>query len=580
MRKVGNNAWIARQLRPMWPTLLGSLGLAIVSGTLSTVDPLLMRRLIDTELAQHHLAQSLLLVIAIVGCLLGSVVLLLWSMHLNYEVEQSVGQNLRIAVLEQLNRLSAEFHESTPVGDNMTRLGTDIDQISQIGAEATSASVRALVFFAVNLVVMIRLSGLMTIALAPALLLFLGLRNRFSGSMKERADHAQSETSRASSLLCEYLSALPQIQVLCAEKLVVGQAISVWTAVVQARKSQRRAELVYSGAINGAFLVASFLILSIGGYQVLRGLLTIGGFVAFYSYQTRMFAPISIATDLYSRLQRVGASIRRVRSTLEVESMVPDYGKITEPQGDIKQGISLSEVQFSYGESRPAVQDVTLHIGPAESVAIVGPNGSGKSSLAKLLVRLSDPESGEITLDGYPLRDYSLAALRQTICYVPQSPILFDGSVGDNLRYANPNATDSDLERVMKLTHFTSVLKKLPNGLETQLGPSGHALSGGERQRLALARALLRQTPVLILDESTSAMDVPAETALLNSIIRNRTASILIIISHRLTSIVAIERIVVLNSGRVVASGSHEVLYQESPFYRMLWATDGQAVVL
>lgn len=574
--KNNSGFWILHQVRPFCPSIAGAVALAVVSGLLSTLDPLLMRRLIDKELPGHHLEAVMFLVFGIVGCLLGSTLFLLWSVRVNFAVEQELGQKLRVAILEQLNRLSADFHESTPTGDRMTRLGTDVDQISELGAEITSSSLRAIIFFVVNLAVMIHLSWAMTFCVLPSLLLFARVQKRFSSFMSKKADHAQAEAGRASSLLYEYLSALPQIQLLCAEKLVLGQAVATWKQMAEARKTQRNAELLYAGAMNAAFLLTALLVLGVGGYQVLHSVLTIGGLVAFYSYQTRIFEPVSVATDIYSRAQRVGASIRRVRNILDQESVVPDFGTIVEPRKSLAQGISLHGVQFSYSKVMPVV-NLTLHIAAQECLGIVGPNGSGKSTFARLLVRFSDPELGDITLDGYPLRDYSLAALRKTICYVPQSPILFNGTIAENLRFANPTATTADLERVMEITQFTSVLEKLPAGLNTMLGPQGHSLSGGERQRLALARALLRDAPVLILDESTSAIDVPAETALISSIIRNRTASILIVISHRLRSLTSLGRIVVLGSGKVVATGTHESLARECPLYQHLWANNGEA---
>lgn len=577
-RNDGFALWIGRHLRPMWRNIAGGVSRAILSGLLSTLDPLLMRRLIDKELPGHHLQAAMFLVLAIVICLMGSTALLLWSVRLNFEVEQDLGQKLRIAVLEQLNRLSAQFHESTPPGDRMARLGVDVDQISQLGAEITSASLRAVVFFCVNLAVMIHLSWPMTFAILPSLVLFGCVQKRFSGSMRKQAENAQAEAGRASSLIYEYMAAFAQIQLLCAEKLVLRQAASTWREMVAARKTQRKAELLYAGAMNAAFLLTAVLVLGVGGYQVLRNTLTIGGLVAFYTYQTRIFEPVSVATDLYSRLQRVGASVQRVRAILEMESQVPDFGTILQPRRRLLQGISLNGVRFSYADGRPAV-NLTLHIGAEESLAIVGPNGSGKSTLARLLVRFSDPDFGEITLDGYPLRDYSLAALRKTICYVPQSPVLFDGTIAENLRYASPHATISDLERVLEITQFTPVLSTLPDGLNTKLGPFGHSLSGGERQRLALARALLREAPVLVLDESTSAIDLPAESALLSAVLSNRTASILIIISHRLKSVVNLGRIIVLGSGKVVATGTHESLHEQCPLYQALWETNGELTV-
>jgi ABC-type bacteriocin/lantibiotic exporter with double-glycine peptidase domain len=344
--------------------------------------------------------------------------------------------------------------------------------------------------------------------------------------------------------------------------------------MLRARRSQKSAELVYAGTVNGAFILATFLVLGLGSYQFLRGALTIGALVAFYAYQTRVFQPVSVATDLYSRLQRVGASIRRVRAVLESESLVPDYGKIVTPPGKISQGISLDKVQYSYGAGRIALCDLSLHIGAGESLAIVGPSGSGKSTLARLLVRLSDPQFGNLTLDGYPMREYSLAALRQTICYVPQRPILFDGSVRENLLYANPNATTDELLCVADVAQFRCVLDRLPQGLDTNLGPLGHSLSGGELQRLALARALLRKAPVLVLDESTSALDVPTEQVILRSIVDYCADSTLIIITHRLASITWMRRIVVLDHGQVIATGHHRFLQKTSPLYGRMYESN------
>jgi ABC-type bacteriocin/lantibiotic exporter with double-glycine peptidase domain len=578
MSRSGNVVWLRSQLCPLWTRVLGSLVLAVSGGMLSTLDPLLMRRLIDYELPHRQLAGSLALVLAIAGCLLGSVLALLWSHNLNFHVEQDVGQKLRIAILEQLNRLSADFHENTPAGDNMTRLGADVDQISQLTSEIASSTVRAAVFLLVNLAVMLYLNATMTLAIVPTLLLFSWIQAHFASSMSERADVAQKETGRASSILYEYLSALPQIQLLCAEKVALTNAVSVWSRMVRARKSQKSTELLYAVTVNGAFILATLLVLALGSYQFLRGALTIGALVAFYTYQTRVFEPVSMATDLYSRLQRVGASIRRVRAVLDSESLVPDYGKIAMSPRNIAHGISLDKVRYSYGSERIALCDVSLCIGAGESLAIVGPSGSGKSTLARLLVRLSDPQSGNLTLDGYPLRDYSLAALRQTICYVPQRPLLFDGSVRENLLYANPDATTEDLFRATDAAQFRSVLDQLPAGLDTQLGPLGHSLSGGELQRLALARALLRKAPVLVLDESTSALDIPTEQLILESIADYCSGSMLIIITHRLASISWMRRIVVLNHGQIAAVGDHDFLHKNSPLYHRLYESNSVTV--
>lgn len=573
MSKEGNLRWLFGYLRPLRSSVVAGLAAATASGVLICVDPLLMRWLIDVQLPKRSVAGALVAVIAIVACLMGSALLLLRSLYQNFLVEQHLAQQLRLSLLEHLNRMSSDFHENTPAGDNMTRLGADVDQIAQLGAEIASSSVRAVVFFLINASVMLYLNPVMTLAIIPSVLVFSWIQKRFTESMASRADVAQKETGRATSVLYEYLCNMPQLQLLCAEKLIVNKANSVWSGMMNARKSQKRIELAYAASVNAAFLASTLLVLGLGSYEFVRGFLTIGALVAFYTYQTRIFEPVSIATDLYSRSQRIGASIRRIRSVLESKPSVPDLGHISMPRHKIEQGVTFENVFFSYTQGRAALRDVTLSISPHQPIGLVGPSGTGKSTLGRLLVRMQDPNQGEIRLDGYPLREYTLSALRQTVTYVPQKSVLFDGSLRENLLYARPEATKAELHQVLAATQLQQLINQLPEGMDTQLGPNGHSLSGGEMQRVALARALLRNTPILILDESTSALDIPTETAILQSLTQFQT-QVLIIISHRLRSLTWMKRIVLLDHGTIRETGSHDSLLMNSPLYRQLFQAE------
>jgi ABC-type bacteriocin/lantibiotic exporter with double-glycine peptidase domain len=574
-----NWIWIARRLKPMWRRITTSLALAGISGILATLDPLLIRQLIDVALPQRRAALSLALALGVTGCLLGRIGFLLCSLYLDFDIQQEFSQGLRISILERLTNISAEFHERTPVGDTVTRLERDVDQIAELGSQIASSTLLATVFFTANVAIMVRLNARMTLAIVPALIGFLFVRGRLRSFLHLRADAAQSEAGRANSLLFEHLAALPQLQMLGAEAVLIRKGTSVWMGLLRARKGQRATELLYSGLISLIVVLATLCVLILGVGQVIHASLSIGGFVAFYAYAMRMFEPVSSMMEVYSRAQRVGASVRRVRGILEVQSTIPDDGVLIVTSRRIGKGIRFEEVSFSYVADRYALRGVSLQIEPGEQLAIVGQSGSGKSTIARLLVRLSDPQQGEILLDGIPHTSYTLAALRRAVCCVPQHPILFDGSISENLRYANPAATSQQLKRVIAAAQLDAVLARLPLGTETKIGPSGYTLSGGERQRVALARSLLRESPILVLDESTSALDSPTEQSLLESIARQRFLSILIIISHRLASLKWMDRIVVLDRGRIVAAGSHGTLHERSAVYRKLCAIDSRMSV-
>jgi ABC-type multidrug transport system fused ATPase/permease subunit len=340
--------------------------------------------------------------------------------------------------------------------------------------------------------------------------------------------------------------------------------------MVRTQWMQRRTQIGFSLSI-GAILVASILVvIALGSAKVLAGALTIGGLVAFYAYETRVFEPISSAMDLYARLQSVGASIRRVREILDLEPTVQDVGIRRLDSSSLNHGFKIQDVLFSYG-SKAALRSLTFQIGAGEHVAIIGASGSGKSTLAKLLVRAADPDRGQISLEEHPIPDYTLESLRGAVCYVPQYPVLFQGSIRENLLYAKPQATPEELYRALSAAQLNSVLSGLPGGLDTPLGPGAVSLSGGERQRLAIARSLLRDSAVLVLDEATSALDGPTEHEVLRAVAGFRPHQTIIVISHRIMSLKWVDRLVLLDQGRIVATGSHLALNAQSALYRSLY---------
>jgi ABC-type bacteriocin/lantibiotic exporter with double-glycine peptidase domain len=563
-------SWLLLRLGSMrWRIVLG-LACVSAASLVATIDPLLMRALIDRALPQRNLRWALELAGAIGLCYVGRSALSAAGSMVNFSIAQQCVRDLRVALLDQLNRLSSDYHEQTPTGEKLTRIEHDVDEIANLGADTANQSIRAILFFALNLAMMARLNLFMTLTVLPLMPLFAIVQRRFSVRLKTRADEARSEVGAATSILTEHLAAVPQIQFLGAEEASAQRALSAWNGMLRTQRIQRQTQIAFSLSI-GAILAASILVvLASGSVKVLAGALTIGGLVAFYTFGTRVFEPISSAMDLYSRLQSVGASIRRVREVLDLESTVRDTGTERLDGASLNQGFNIQDVSFSYG-SKVALSSVTFQIGAGERVAIVGASGSGKSTFARLLVRASDPDSGRVLLEELPLADYTLASLRSAVCYVPQHPVLFQGTLRENLLYANPRASNEEMLRAMQAAQLASVLSRFPQGLDASLGPGAVGLSGGERQRLAVARSLLRGSSALVLDEATSALDVPTEREVLESVASFRAHQTIIVISHRLRSLAWVDRFVLLDHGRIAVVGAHSVLYEQSALYRSLF---------
>jgi ABC-type multidrug transport system fused ATPase/permease subunit len=277
--------------------------------------------------------------------------------------------------------------------------------------------------------------------------------------------------------------------------------------------------------------------------------------VAFYGFVTQLFEPLSGAADLYARAQKTFASIRQVQSAFALCPSVANAAAAVHLSKDRPQQIELVAVEFGYQRQRDMLHIPALRILPGEHVAMAGENGAGKSTLAKLMARLYDPIRGSIHLGGEDIRNIRLESLRQHICYLPRDPVLFDGTLASNLRFVQPAATDHDLQEVIRNVGLSPFVATLPDGLRQRIGPGGCQLSGGERQRLAIARALLQQPRVLILDEATSCLDPSAEAFVLQNIRRDLNGSTLIVISHRLSTFSAFGRVLILSGGRIVNDG-------------------------
>jgi ATP-binding cassette subfamily B protein len=411
----------------------------------------------------------------------------------------------------------------------------------------------------------------LTLVVLPLVPAFYFIQQGFARKLKGAADSVQNQLGRINAFLQEHLAGMLQLQLLNRTGTQGRRFARLIAEGAKVQIQQRVTEIGFGGACISVIVLGMSLILGVGGYEVTRGSLTVGGLVAFYGFVVRLFEPVSIATDLQARFQRFSASIRRILEIMDREQP----SRLNQPSvllaSHIGPELEFRSVWFSYKKDRSVLRNMNFRVEAGETVALVGLNGSGKSTVGLLATRLYEPEAGCILVGGQDIRDVSRWSLRASITLVPQDPILFDNTVRENLLYGNPAATGKDLETVAGFTQLDEVLRRLPRGLDEPLGPLGGRLSGGEKKRLALARSLLQQPRILIVDEITSALDAPTAVGLLHGLELFRQARTLVVISHRPATILWADRILVVDEGRVVDSGQHAQLMQRCQVYRTIW---------
>ena len=567
MREV---RWLLLLIRPYAKSVCGSLALMTSAGVVSTLDPLLMRHLIDQSFPARRFSEAAVCVVLISLCFITRAALSGLGSLCGFRISQSVGRDLRREVLQKMTELSADWHERTMLGDKLSRFDTDVEQIAQFGSDAVNMIVRSSVFFILNLVIMLRLNVPMTLTLLPLLPLFFLVRWRFRSLIQDRARETQEGRGWAIGRIAEHLGGMIQFELLGAGEARLKESVATWSEVVQAQGRQRLTEMVFTIAVSSVLAVAILFALEFGVHEFAAGALTLGTIVAFYAYTTRIFEPVSSAMELYARSQRMLASARRVLDVTSEQPSVANTGTITVISRGLNCGLRMEDVHFRYTAERDILRNITLDIRPGESAAIVGLSGSGKSSLARLFVRLAEPWSGSVFVDQRRAAEYTLTALRSYISYVPQTPVLFQGTIRENLLCGNPEANRRWLEEVIVATQLEPVLERLDRGLDHPLQAAATGLSGGELQRLAIARALLRDSAVLILDEATSALDAPTEAAVLGSIRELQPEKTLIVISHRVKALSWVDRLFLLENGSIAAQGNHTAMCVQSALYRSL----------
>ncbi|HET9003924.1 MAG TPA: ABC transporter ATP-binding protein [Gemmatimonadaceae bacterium] len=474
-----------------------------------------------------------------------------------------VGQNfvfvLRRNLFAHMQRLSLRFHDRQRTGDLITRLTGDVGAMRDVvtGGAIMLGSNACLLLGMLTLMVWLNWRFALA-ALSVSPLLFWSVF-RYTTRIKQAARRARVSDGLLASVAQETLASIRVVQGLAQEeqqinRFQVQNHDSHVAHLVGVRFQAFVAPLVDVLAAGGLAIVMWY-----GARSVLAGELTTGDVVVFFAYVTNLYAPIKALARLSYSFNRAGIGAERVADVLQVESEVRDAPDAF-PAPRLRGEIELRRVEFQYVPGQPVLGTIDLHIRAGERIAIVGSTGAGKSTLVSLIPRLYDPSAGEVLIDGTDVRDFTVQSLRDQMSLVLQDSLLFSGTIRENIAFGRVGASDADIERAARVANAAEFIDRLPDGYDTQVAERGTTLSGGQKQRIAIARAILRDAPILILDEPTSGLDAASEQIVVEALERAAQGRTTLTIAHRLTTIRFADRIVVLEGGRIVEVGTHAEL--------------------
>ncbi len=566
---------IVSLFRPYRARLSAVSALIVLSAGLGVVSPFLLREVLDVAIPDENVGLLTALVAGMVAIPIVTGALGVWQTLLSNQVGQAVMHDLRTQVYRHLQRLSLAFFTRTRTGEVQSRIANDIGGIETV-VTSTATSVLSNVTTVLATVVAMLLLDWRLAAFALALLpLFVWLTKRVGEQRTKVTAERQASLADVSSIVQESLSV---------SGILLGKTMGRTDDLAQRfeQESRRLSELEVRSRMTGRWMMASIqttfaimpaLVYWFAGFTIAQGseTITIGTLVAFTTLQARLFFPIGSLLGVQLEVQSSLALFDRIFEYLDHRvEIVEGEHVLDEPVGEVR----LDDVWFRYDEAAWTLQDVSFSVPPGTKTALVGETGSGKTTCAYLVARLYDATQGTVTVDGVDVRDLTFASLADAVGVVSQETYLFHSSVRENLRFARPDATDDEVEDAARAAQIHELIATLPEGYDTIVGERGYRFSGGEKQRIAIARTILRNPPVLVLDEATSSLDTQTERRVQEALERLSEGRTTIAIAHRLSTVRDADQIVVLDRGRVAEVGTYDELLARGGRFAELAARD------
>ncbi len=493
----------------------------------------------------------------------------------NYYTE-SVGQwvahDLRMQMYTHLQELSLGFYNTHQTGPILSTLTSDISTIQSFASGSTLDILVDMLTIVSMLVLMFMLNWdftLIAVAVTPFLLLFV---SRFKKAVKAATKEVRKEQSAIVATVQQGLESMQVVKAFGQEKAEEEMLAAVSQATVAAALKARSVKALLSPVVTVVVALCTAMVLWRGAALILAGSMTVGSLTVYLAYLSRFFKPVKDLATTTNAIAQVTVGVERVREILDTDAVIPQKPDAIEPT-TLKGEIAFEHVAFSYESDAPILTDVSFTIKPGEFVGIVGPTGAGKSTIVSLIPRFYDATAGSVKIDGVDVRDYRLKGLRDQIGYVLQDTVLFHGTILENIAFGNPAATREEIIEAAKLANADEFIQKMPKGYDTAVGERGSTLSGGQRQRIGIARVMVRNSPILLLDEPTAALDSESEKLVvqaLETLMKGRTV---IAIAHRLTTIRDADQIIVIAGGVVAEDGPHDELLKKNGIYAELYRT-------
>jgi ABC-type bacteriocin/lantibiotic exporter with double-glycine peptidase domain len=543
-------------------------GFILLNALMAFPMPLVSRFVIDDVILGKQLSLLPWVLLLMAALALFSRAMGLFQNWFFLRYSQDITLDIQKQVLDHSFSLPKSFFDKNQTGYLLARMTGDIGGVTWFLSGSLVGILTNILYFVGGIVLLFWLEWRLALAALAAVPVFLIVLRRFSDRMHALNHAGSEETARYMSHFQETLNSIPLVKAFAAEEKAVGGIMSGLRQVFRLSTERSVVGSVTGLALSSTPSLVNFCVFAIGAYWVITGHWSLGSLFAFQAYLGRVFGPAQSLSSTGLQMQNIRASLERLTALLDV---VPEgEGGKGEKVEALRGQVEFRNVTFEYDPKNPVLSEVSFRVSPGEHIAVVGPSGVGKTTLLSLLLRFYNPTGGEILYDGRHAGDYNVRSLRQRIGYVSQSPILLSGTIMENLRYGNPETTKEEVIHASHVAGIHEFITSLPGGYESEVGEKGVNLSEGQKQRLAIARALVKNPDILVLDEPTAALDGLTEKSIFQALPRETRGKTLFVVAHRLSTVVDCDRILLLNENRLVAEGTHGELLRTNEYYREL----------